>query len=61
MAVANSTLSVLHSLNLPFFMIAIVGAISNDDVIEESDAHQAAGILDSVCEVVVHTAGFQTA
>ena len=38
-------------------MITVVGTIGDDDVVEEADAHQFAGILDRVGEVVVHTTG----
>ena len=42
-------------------MITIIGAIGDDDVVEEADAHQFAGILDRVGEVVVHTTRRKTA
>ena len=42
-------------------MVTVISTISDDDVVEEADAHQAAGILDRVGEVVVHSTGIQTA
>ena len=42
-------------------MVAVVCAIGDDDVVEKANAHQTAGILNGLCEIVVHSAGFQTA
>ena len=42
-------------------MIAVVGTIGDDDMVEKADAHQATGILNGVSEVVVHLAGVQAA
>ena len=51
---------IIH-LNLPFFMITVISAIRDDDVVEEVDAHQTTGVLDRTGEVVIHIAGFQAA
>ena len=41
-------------------MIAVIGAIRDDDVIKEMNTHQAAGFLDREGQVVIHIAGPQT-
>ena len=42
-------------------MVAVVGAVGDDDVVEETDVHQLAGTGKGLGEVVVHLAGVQTA
>ena len=56
-----SHLLTLSPLHFSLFVIAVVGTVGNDDVVEEADAHQLASLLDGVGEVVVHTAWHQTA
>lgn len=40
-------------------MVAVVAAVGDDDVIEELDAHDGAGLLDASRQVVVGLAGAQ--
>ena len=57
--------------NLPFwvgrtsvsalFVVGIVGAIGDDDVVHELDAHEVACLPDASGQVVVGTAGAKTA
>ena len=49
---------VLHQ---SFFVIAVVRAIGNDDVVEKADIHQFAGLYKTGCKVVIHLAGMQIA
>ena len=43
------------------FVVAIIGPVGDDDMVEEMDAHQVAGLLDAGSDGVVVTAGMQTA
>ena len=42
-------------------MVAEIGAIGDDDVVEEVDAHEAAGLLDAAGQVVIVLTGAEVA
>ena len=45
--------SLIKPLTLALFVIAVVAAVGNDDVILEVNAHDVAGFLDGLCQTVV--------
>ena len=52
-----SCLPDVESLQPPFFAIAVIAAISDDDMVKKIDTHQLAGLADAVGELVVLPAG----
>lgn len=48
-------------LDAPLFVIAVVGSVSNDDVVLERNAHGVTCCSQTVSQIVVHLAGAQTA
>ena len=44
-------------LNYSLFVVGIVGTVGDNDVIQELDAHDGAGLLDAHREIVVGTTG----
>lgn len=56
-----TSLNLDKSLEFATFCITVVGAVGDDDVVEETDVHQLAGTGKGLGEVVVHLAGMQTA
>ena len=54
-----TSLNLDKSLEFATFCITVVGPVGDDDVVEDVDAHQSAGFLDRVGELVVHAAGSQ--
>ena len=56
-----TSLNLDKSLEFATFCITIIGPVGDDDMVEEMDAHQVAGLLDAGSDGVVVTAGVQTA
>ena len=50
----NYALIIMNYLQPSAFVIAIVGTIGNDNVVKETDAHEVAGSLDAISQVVIH-------